>query len=49
MCDECCNGDGCDDPSHSYRPNCRACLGTAYNLTAEEHNNALKVNNDDKI
>ncbi len=34
-CDECCNGDRCDDPTHRYRPNCPACLGTGYNLSCE--------------
>lgn len=38
MCNECCNGDRCDDPSHSYRPNCSACLGTGQNLTSERLN-----------
>lgn len=40
MCDECCNGDRCDDPTHQNRANCRNCLGTAYNLTADELNAA---------
>lgn len=44
MCNECCNGDRCDDPSHQYRPECRACLGTAYNRTADELN-AMARNN----
>lgn len=35
MCNECCNGDRCDDASHSLRPYCRACLGTAYNLSCD--------------
>lgn len=42
MCNECCHGDRCDDSSHQYRPNCRNCLGTGYNLTADEHNEKLK-------
>lgn len=42
MCDECCNKDGCDDPTHQYRGNCRNCLGTGYNLTADEHNAKMK-------
>lgn len=27
-CDECCNGDRCDDPTHSSRKDCRYCGGT---------------------
>lgn len=27
-CDHCCNGDRCDDPTHSERRNCRVCRGT---------------------
>ena len=38
ICDECCNGDRCDDPTHRRRENCRACLGTAQNLTSERLN-----------
>lgn len=38
MCNECCNKDRCDDPTHSYRPNCSACLGTGQNLTSERLN-----------
>ncbi len=32
-CDECCNGDRCDDPSHRLRENCLYCLGTGINAT----------------
>jgi len=28
MCNECCNGDRCDDPSHFHRDSCPYCLGT---------------------
>jgi hypothetical protein len=28
MCDKCCWGDRCDDPSHFYRPNCPHCEGS---------------------
>lgn len=38
MCDECCNGDRCDDPNHRNRESCHACLGTGINLTAERLN-----------
>lgn len=44
MCDECCNGDRCDDPTHRLRENCSACLGTGYNRTADELN-AMARNN----
>jgi hypothetical protein len=27
-CDECCNGDRCDDSSHHSRENCPYCLGS---------------------
>jgi hypothetical protein len=27
-CDECCNGDRCDDPTHYNRASCPFCLGT---------------------
>lgn len=37
-CNECCNGDRCDDESHQHRPNCRNCLGTGSNLTSDELN-----------
>ena len=37
-CDECCNGDRCDEPSHYHRPNCPFCLGTGQNLTSEKLN-----------
>ncbi len=36
MCDECCNGDRCDDPNHRNRDNCLYCLGSGYPLTNEE-------------
>lgn len=32
-CDECCNKDRCDEPSHYYRANCPYCLGTGTNAT----------------
>lgn len=35
-CDECCNGDRCDDPSHFYRENCPFCLGSNSPLTEPE-------------
>lgn len=38
MCDECCNGDRCDDPTHRNRQSCHACLGTGINATAERLN-----------
>lgn len=38
MCDECCNGDRCDDPTHRRRENCRACLGTGSNATSDRLN-----------
>jgi hypothetical protein len=38
MCDECCNGDRCDDPTHRRRESCHACLGTGINATAEKLN-----------
>jgi hypothetical protein len=44
MCDECCNGDRCDDPTHRLRSQCPYCLGTAYNRTADELN-AIARNN----
>ena len=31
-CDECCNGDRCDDPTHYDREHCPFCLGTGYAL-----------------
>ena len=34
-CNECCNGDRCDDSSHYYRPNCPYCLGTGINASTE--------------
>lgn len=30
-CDECCNGDRCDDPTHRRRESCPYCLGTGKN------------------
>lgn len=44
MCDECCNGDRCDDPTHRLRENCVACLGTAQNLTSERLNKEAQEN-----
>ena len=32
-CDECCNGDRCDDPSHFSRDSCPFCLGGGENAT----------------
>lgn len=37
-CDNCCNGDRCDDPSHYHRSSCPFCLGTGQNLTSEALN-----------
>ena len=34
-CDECCNGDRCDDPTHTSRENCRHCLGTSWAIWSE--------------
>jgi hypothetical protein len=34
-CDECCNGDRCDDASHSERANCQYCKGTGWALWTE--------------
>jgi hypothetical protein len=28
LCERCCWGDRCDDPSHFYRPECPFCFGT---------------------
>jgi hypothetical protein len=30
MCNECCNGDRCDDSTHYDRVNCPYCLGSGY-------------------
>lgn len=38
MCDECCNGDRCDDPTHRRRSSCHACLGTGSNATSDRLN-----------
>lgn len=35
MCDECCNGDRCDDPAHVSRESCPFCLGTGSNATKD--------------
>ena len=35
-CDECCNGDRCDDPSHWDRESCPCCLGSGTNATIKE-------------
>jgi hypothetical protein len=43
MCDECCNGDRCDDPTHFDRSSCPFCLGSAYNKTAEQMNAVTKL------
>jgi len=32
-CDECCNKERCDEPSHYYRPYCPFCLGTGVNAS----------------
>lgn len=32
-CDECCNKDRCDEPSHYFRLSCPFCLGTGINAT----------------
>jgi hypothetical protein len=34
-CNECCNGDRCDDPTHRLRINCSYCLGTGVNATTK--------------
>jgi hypothetical protein len=31
-CDECCNGDRCDDPTHLDRENCPHCMSTGWAL-----------------
>jgi sulfur transfer protein SufE len=43
-CNECCNGDRCDDPTHRRRENCVACLGTTQNLTSERLNKEVQGN-----
>ena len=35
-CNECCNGDRCDDPTHFNRESCPFCLGTGTNATVRE-------------
>ena len=35
-CDECCNGDRCDDPSHRDRRHCPYCAGTGWALWLPE-------------
>lgn len=39
-CDECCNGDRCDDPSHGSRESCHYCLGSGVIATKTEAPNA---------
>lgn len=39
MCDECCNGDRCDDPSHFSRESCPYCLGSGTNATTQKPDN----------
>lgn len=34
-CDECCNGDRCDDPTHRNRKFCPHCKGTGWALWTE--------------
>lgn len=43
-CDECCNGDRCDDPTHRNISSCHACLGTGQNLTSERLNKERQEN-----
>ena len=35
-CDECCNGDRCDDPTHRNINSCPFCLGTGINATIKK-------------
>lgn len=35
LCDECCNGDRCDDPRHRDRANCSYCKGTGIPIPAD--------------
>lgn len=42
-CNECCNGDRCDDPRHRDRSSCPACLGTGSNLTSDKLNNQWEL------
>lgn len=34
-CDECCNGDRCDDPTHHDRNHCPYCKGTGWALWSD--------------
>lgn len=34
-CDECCNGDRCDDRTHCDRENCPYCLGSGHPATSQ--------------
>jgi len=34
-CNECCNGDRCDDPTHHSRQHCPHCKGTGWALWTE--------------
>lgn len=43
-CDECCNGDRCDDPNHTSRASCSYCLGTIRNLSCLNDDGTLKKN-----
>lgn len=43
MCDECCNKDGCDTPSHYYRPECPHCLGTGSNASCYNEQGELII------
>jgi hypothetical protein len=47
-CDECCNGDRCDEPTHKLRPECPYCLGTGENLSCvrEQENRDWEISFD---